>query len=113
MKTSVNREGRSSLSGIADGLSAPFALAYLFAFLLAIALASTNANAQRRERMGKEIVEAVCATCHGTGASGAPRIGDENAWRKRAEQGLAVLSDHALKGIRNMPAHGGSPGVSD
>ena len=30
-----------------------------------------------------------------------------------ASQGLTMLTDHALKGIRRMPAHGGSTGVSD
>jgi cytochrome c5 len=69
--------------------------------------------AQGAERGGKEVVEAVCAGCHRTGAKGAPKIGDEKAWAGRASRGLTSLTDAALKGIRKMPAHGGNPGLSD
>lgn len=70
-------------------------------------------QAQAGARSGKEVVEAVCAACHATGANGAPRIGDESAWRIRASQGLTSLTRHALQGIRQMPPHGGNPGVTD
>lgn len=65
------------------------------------------------DRSGKEVVETVCATCHATGAQGAPRIGDAQAWNKRASQGLTALTEHAIEGIREMPAHGGNPNVTD
>jgi cytochrome c5 len=78
-----------------------------------LALAVAPAAAQRKERQGKEVVDAVCGACHTTGANGAPKIGDQRAWAPRAAQGLSALTEHALKGIRNMPAHGGNPGVSD
>ena len=65
------------------------------------------------ERSGKDVVAAVCAKCHATGEQGAPKIGDRKAWSKRSSQGLSGLTDHALKGIRGMPAHGGSPDLSD
>jgi cytochrome c5 len=84
-----------------------------FIVALAITLMSTTASAQRRERTGKEVVDATCASCHASGANGAPKIGDAKAWKARASQGLAALTEHALKGIRNMPAHGGNPGISD
>jgi cytochrome c5 len=74
---------------------------------------SGPADAQRKERQGKEVVDAVCSACHATGKDNAPRIGDAKAWAARASQGLTALTDHAIKGIRNMPAHGGSAGVSD
>jgi cytochrome c5 len=64
-------------------------------------------------RSGEEVVQAVCAACHASGANGAPRIGDESAWRARAAQGLTSLTRHAIQGIRRMPPHGGNPGVSD
>ncbi|MGA8049569.1 MAG: c-type cytochrome [Burkholderiales bacterium] len=72
-----------------------------------------EADAQATGRSGKEVVDAVCAACHATGANGAPRIGDQKAWTPRASQGLTSLTQHAIKGIRQMPAHGGSPGVTD
>jgi cytochrome c5 len=79
----------------------------------ALAAASGAADAQRVERQGKDVVDAVCGSCHATGKDNAPRIGDAKAWSMRAAQGMTALTEHALKGIRNMPAHGGSPGLSD
>src|SRR6185369_7673873 len=58
-------------------------------------------------------VDAVCAACHIPGKDNAPRIGDVKAWAPRASQGLTALTANALNGIRKMPPHGGSPGVSD
>jgi len=91
------------------------ARAWLPAIALFAALSTIPgaADAQRKERLGKEVVDAVCGSCHATGKDKAPRIGDAKAWAARASQGLTALTDHALKGIRNMPAHGGSPGLSD
>ena len=65
------------------------------------------------ERSGHEVVEQVCALCHSTGLNGAPRIGDVQAWKPLAAQGLSRLTQEALKGIRQMPPHGGNPGLSD
>jgi cytochrome c5 len=81
--------------------------------ILSVVLLSTSANAQRHERSGKEVVDTNCAACHAKGEKGSPRIGDKQAWANRAAQGLTALTEHALKGIRNMPAHGGNPNLSD
>lgn len=88
----------------------------IFALTVALAVlvtASLNARAQGKERSGKEVVDSVCSKCHATGAQGAPKIGDKQAWSKRASQSLSSLTDHALKGIRQMPSHGGSPDLTD
>ena len=79
----------------------------------ALSVLSGAADAQRKERQGKEVVDAICASCHATGKDNAPRIGDAKAWAGRASQGLGVLNEHALQGIRKMPAHGGNAGFSD
>jgi cytochrome c5 len=81
--------------------------------LLALAASLQEARAQATELSGKEVVDAVCASCHASGASGAPRIGDKQAWSARASRGLSALTDNALKGIRDMPAHGGNSSLSD
>jgi len=82
--------------------------------VLAVTLTFTPVvRAQDDGRSGREVVEAVCAACHATGANGAPKIGDTQAWSARAAQGLSNLTLHALTGIRNMPAHGGHPELSD
>ncbi len=86
-------------------------LAALLAF--AAPITAQQVNAQGSERSGKEVVELVCASCHATGAQGAPKIGDKAAWSKRASQGLTSLTEHALKGIRQMPAHGGNLKITD
>src|SRR5262245_1629715 len=74
---------------------------------------SQCATAQVTALSGKEVVDAVCANCHASGANGAPKIGDAQAWKKRAVLGLSSLTDHALTGIRKMPAHGGNKTLSD
>jgi cytochrome c5 len=79
----------------------------------AVPIAPREVRAQTGERSGKEVVDAVCVACHGTGANGAPKIGDKKAWAKRASQGLTGLTEHAIKGIRQMPPHGGSPNLTD
>src|SRR5574341_1126734 len=48
-----------------------------------------------------------------SGKERAPKIGDRQAWKQRSAQGLSSLTQTALKGIRNMPPHGGNPGLTD
>jgi cytochrome c5 len=62
---------------------------------------------------GKLVYESNCAACHATGVAGAPKAGDKAAWAARVSQGYATLYDHALKGIRGMPAKGGNADLPD
>jgi cytochrome c5 len=80
---------------------------------LGLALAQSVAAAQEGDKSGAQVVAATCGHCHLTGEKNAPRIGDKKAWRKLAQQGLSGLTAVALKGIRDMPSHGGSPNLSD
>ena len=57
--------------------------------------------------------QSVCAMCHGAGLLNAPKPGDKAAWKPRIAQGVATLHEHAIKGIRTMPAKGGNPALSD
>ena len=82
-------------------------------FSVTLSIVPQDASAQSDARSGKDVVEKVCIACHGTGANGAPKIGDEKAWKARASKGLTGLTTNALQGIRKMPAHGGQPGLSD
>jgi cytochrome c5 len=88
----------------------PVMIAVALAF--AVSITPREARAQS-ERSGKEVVDGVCGTCHGTGMNNAPKIGDQKAWAKRTEQGLSGLTKNALNGIRHMPAHGGSSDLTD
>lgn len=83
------------------------------ALVTASFLVPPSAGAQTDGRSGKQVVDEVCAACHGTGKNGAPRIGDKRAWAPLASRGLTSLTENALKGIRNMPSHGGRPELTD
>jgi cytochrome c5 len=82
----------------------------LFVLFSAIAWTGVSpAAAQSDGRTGREVVDEVCGKCHSTGANGAPRIGDADAWGPRAARGLGSLTESAVKGVRNMRMHGGNP----
>ncbi len=76
---------------------------------LAVSTAPANAApAAAIPKTGKEAFETICTSCHTLGLNGAPKIGDHAAWGPRIAQGKAVLYQHALHGIRNMPPRGGT-----
>lgn len=64
-------------------------------------------------KSGEQVVNEVCAACHGSGAIGSPKIGDAGAWSARISQGYETLVKHAIDGIRAMPARGGNGDLSD
>ena len=64
-------------------------------------------------RTGEDIVKTTCFACHGTGAAGAPKIGDAAAWAPRIREGLAHLLQVAIKGEKAMPPRGGNPELTD
>lgn len=69
------------------------------------------------ELSGKDVYSAACFACHGTGAAGAPKMGDKAAWGPRIAQGNSTLYSHALNGFTGssgvMPAKGGRADLSD
>jgi cytochrome c5 len=67
----------------------------------------------RAAKSGEEVYKAVCAACHGTGAAGAPKAGDQAAWAPLIKEGMDVLVKDSIKGIRAMPPRGGNPDLSD
>jgi cytochrome c5 len=66
---------------------------------------------------GKATFQSTCFACHGTGAAGAPKVGDKGAWGPRIAQGKSTLYQHALHGFTGksgtMPAKGGNTALSD
>lgn len=72
-----------------------------------------DANAPKVLQSGQAVYNAVCVACHGTGAAGAPKAGDAGAWTARIAQGYDTLVQHAVQGIRAMPAKGGNPDLDD
>ncbi|MDZ4099576.1 MAG: c-type cytochrome [Methylophilaceae bacterium] len=64
-------------------------------------------------KAGQQTYQAVCAMCHSAGLMNAPKLGDKDGWAPRIAQGKDTLVQHAIKGIRMMPAKGGNPSLSD
>ncbi len=64
-------------------------------------------------KSGEQVYKSVCAMCHSAALMGAPKFGDKDQWAPRIAQGYDTLVDHAIHGIRMMPAKGGNPGLSD
>ena len=72
-----------------------------------------DANAPKILQTGQAVYTAVCAACHGAGVAGAPKMGDAGAWSARIAQGYDTLVQHAVQGIRAMPAKGGNPDLDE
>jgi cytochrome c5 len=67
------------------------------------AAASDNAS-----KTPEQLYQGACFACHGTGAAGAPKLGDTAAWADRIAKGLDALVTSAVGGIGAMPPRGGS-----
>lgn len=67
---------------------------------------------------GPQVYNDACNACHGTGAGGAPVVGNVEQWATRIAQGMDVLNDHAVNGfagdaITPMLPKGGRADLSD
>ncbi|MGD2118010.1 MAG: c-type cytochrome [Chromatiales bacterium] len=62
---------------------------------------------------GKAIYSTACFACHGTGAAGAPKLGDQAAWAPRVSLGKDALLQSAINGKGAMPPKGGRTDLSD
>ena len=47
-----------------------------------------------------------CFACHGTGAAGAPKSGDDVAWKPRLAKGKDALLKSVTEGMVGMPPKG-------
>lgn len=72
-----------------------------------------DVNAPKVLQSGEAVYTAVCSACHTSGAAGAPKLGDAGSWKARIAQGYDTLVQHAIGGIRAMPAKGGNPDLDD
>ena len=66
---------------------------------------------------GASTYATACQACHAAGLAGAPKADDAAEWARRADQGWAILVNHALNGYQGeagyMPAKGGQAQLSD
>lgn len=66
-------------------------------------------------RSGEEVYNAACMACHDTGAAGAPKLGDADAWADGIARGMEALYDAGLNGVpgTSMMAKGGCTNCTD
>lgn len=79
----------------------------------ASAAAAAPVAAAGGARSGQDIYQSTCFACHGTGAAGAPKLGDTAAWAPRISQGMDTLLNNAVNGLRAMPPRGTCGSCSD
>ena len=68
-------------------------------------------QAQRKQatslELGESIYQAHCASCHDSGQSGAPIIGDFATWQPLLHKNIDTLITNTVNGIGAMPTKGG------
>lgn len=75
--------------------------------------ASSSSAMSAESGHGKEIYDSVCHSCHSTGVAGAPKLGDQAAWKDRIGKGVDTLVQSALNGKGNMPPKGGERSLNE
>ena len=68
--------------------------------------AADTAVASTGPKSGEEVYNSACMSCHGTGAAGAPKLGDAAAWAPRIAAGMDSLLANATNGLNAMPPMG-------
>ena len=76
-------------------------------FILTVSMSGSGVDS------GKKVYKKTCMACHGTGAMGAPKLGDSTAWDPIINKGKPMLYFNALKGKGNMPPRGGRSTLTD
>ena len=83
----------------------------MMAVVLVTLLLATRISAQ--EHPGQKLYGIKCAPCHQSGLLGAPKLGDNSAWKGRMAKGRDELLKNVINGVNNMPPRGGNPSMSD
>jgi len=96
-----------------NAASADAAIAERIAPIAQVTVAGDKAAEAPVQQSGKDIYASACFACHGTGAAGAPILGDKAAWSARIGQGIESLYNNAINGLNGMPAKGGRADLSD
>lgn len=71
-------------------------------------MAAASAAPDTANQTPDQLYQGACFACHGTGAAGAPKLGDAAAWTERLAKGLDALVSSAIGGVGAMPPRGGS-----
>ena len=62
---------------------------------------------------GAEIYNTKCMGCHASGAAGAPKLGDKQAWAPRIATGMDAMVASVINGKNAMPPKGACMDCSD
>jgi cytochrome c5 len=64
-----------------------------------------DASAPREMLTGEAVYKAVCASCHNSGAAGAPKFADASSWGGRIGKGYEALYTSVMKGLHLRKRH--------
>jgi cytochrome c5 len=67
---------------------------------------AADAAAAAGPKSGEQVYNSHCVACHGTGAAGAPKLGDTAVWAPRIAAGMDSLLANATNGLKAMPPKG-------
>ena len=81
-------------------------------YFILILVFSQATFAAEKTASGASIYKEVCAVCHNVGVANAPKLGDQNAWKKLIGEGQVIITAHGYVGVRAMPARGGKESLS-
>jgi len=80
--------------------------------LIFVLVFSTIVFANEKNAGGQHIYKEVCAVCHSAGLANAPKLGDQDAWKKLISEGQIIITAHGYVGVRAMPPKGGKEELS-
>ena len=56
-------------------------------------------NTPKISMNGEQVYKKSCVACHGSGAAGAPKLGDAKTWKARIDKGIDALYSSAINGV--------------
>jgi cytochrome c5 len=85
-----------------------YSICLLIAALLGGCGGANDAAPTKTNAPGEQTYQRFCFSCHASGISGAPPIGNGAAWAPRLAQGEGVLLQHTIEGLPSagMPPRG-------
>jgi len=75
--------------------------------------ADKPADTETASADGQKIYQTSCQACHATGAAGAPKLGDKDAWAPRIAKGNDALLSSVRNGLKAMPPKGACMSCSE
>jgi len=75
--------------------------------------ADKPADTETASADGQKIYQTSCQACHATGAAGAPKLGDKDAWAPRIAKGDDALLSSVKNGLKAMPPKGACMSCSE